>query len=103
MNTAKTSCRLHTLEDPHGTYSLFNAARILFQVIIQVPVGPMAYGFSQLGFAGSRIRIVAVGGDSLRDTTRDCACRAEERFRRCLVPGLTEEDIDQLPSRSIAR
>jgi hypothetical protein len=67
-----------------------------FHMIIQVAVGPMAHGLPQLGFDGPWISIVAIGGDTLRDTPRDCARRTEEGFRRCRVALLIQQDIHQV-------
>ena len=52
---------------------------------------------SQLRFDGSGIGIMAISGDPRWDTTGDGARGPEKSFRRCLVPLLTEQDIDQVP------
>ena len=57
----------------------------------------MAHLFPQLGFDGAGIGVVSITGDPLRDTTSDCARGPKEGFRCCLVPLLTEQNIDQIP------
>jgi len=46
MRPAKAYGRLHTLEAPHRLDPLFDSSMILFQMIVQVTVGAMAYGLS---------------------------------------------------------
>jgi hypothetical protein len=79
--------------------------KTLFRItsIIQVAIGSMIHLFSQLCFDCAGISVMPVGSHPGRNTAGDCARGAEEGFRRCLVPGLTQQDIDQVPVRSMAR
>ncbi len=70
---------------------------ILFQMIIQVTVGAMAYLFPQLGFNGLGIGIMAIAGDPIWDTAGDRACGPKECFCCRAVALLTQLDIDQVP------
>jgi hypothetical protein len=63
---------------------------ILLQMIVQVTIGAMAHRFPELGFDGAGISVVAITGDSLRDTTRDGARRPEKGCRRGLVTRLVQ-------------
>ena len=69
---------------------------VLFQMIIQIPVRAMAYLFPEHGCDGAGIGGMSITGDSLRDTTGDCARRPEERFCRGLVALLTEPNVDEI-------
>src|SRR5918992_267035 len=66
-------------------------------MIIQVAVRAMTYLCPQLGCDRARIGVMSVTSNPRRDTTGDGACRAEEGFRRRLVPLLTEQNIHQIP------
>ncbi len=70
---------------------------VLLQVIIHIPVRAMAHSFPQDSFEGTGIGVVAITGNSLRDTTGDGAGGAKEGFCRCLIPLLTEQDIHEVP------
>jgi hypothetical protein len=70
---------------------------VLLQMIIQVTVRPMTYSFPQSCLDRSPIGVVAIRSDLLRNTTGDNSRRAKEGFRRCLVPLLAQEDIDEIP------
>src|SRR5262245_47158575 len=96
MHPAKPLRRLDTLKAAHGTYTLINASMVLLQLISQVAVGAMAYPLPQFGFDGSWIGVMASGGHPLGDTVSDGARGAKEFFRRCLVPCLTQQDIDEV-------
>lgn len=76
---------------------------VRLQMVVQVTVRATAHLFPYLGFDGSRISAVAIGGDPRWDTTGDGVGRAKEGLRRRYVALLTEQDIHQVPSRSMAR
>src|SRR5262245_25974043 len=97
MHSAKALGRLHTLEAPHRLDPLFDASMVLLQMVVQVEVGAMAHLFSERGFDGTGTGVVSVTGDPLRDPTGDGARGPEKSFRRCLVPLLAQQDIDQIP------
>ena len=96
MHAAKAFRRLHTLKAPHRLDSLLDASRVLFQMIIQIPVRAMTYLVPEHGYDGAGIDGMSVTSDSLRDTPGDCARRPEERFCRGLVALLTEPHVDEI-------
>jgi hypothetical protein len=65
-------------------------------VIIQVTVRAMAHFFSQLSFDGPLISIMPIAGDPLRNTVGDSPGGRKERFRRCPIALLAQQDIDEI-------
>jgi hypothetical protein len=97
MDPAKTLRRFNTLKPTHGACTLFDAAMVLLQMVVQVTVGAMAHGFPQLRLDSLGIGVMTVTGDTRWDTAGNGACGPEEGFRCRAVAPLTQQDIDQVP------
>jgi hypothetical protein len=83
-------------EPIHGTVALFNAPMVLLHMIIQVAVRPMRHPVPEDIPNGTRVGIMAVGGDAVRHHPGHCPRRAEEGLCRCRVACVTEAHIHQV-------
>jgi hypothetical protein len=86
MHPAKPFRRREILKSAHRMRALFTTSMVLLQVVVQIAVGLMAYGFPQLGFDRAGIGIMPVGRYALRNTAGDYTGGPKERFRRGSVP-----------------
>ena len=68
MHPAKPFRRLDTLKSAYRMRALFTTSMVLLQVVVQIAVGLMAYGFPQHGFDRAGIGIMPIGRYALRNT-----------------------------------
>jgi hypothetical protein len=95
MSPAKAIRRGGVSKSPHRAISAFDPTMILFDPIVEIPVGPVLHAATQDRLDGARVAVMPVRGHSRRGHAGDRSGGTEERVRRRHVTLLGETHVHQ--------
>jgi hypothetical protein len=95
VTSTEASGGLWTLEASHRSVSSFDAAMVLLDLIVQVPVGPVFNSRAQFGPYRTRVTVMTVRRDTRWNDAGHSFGRSKERLRRGHVARLAQPNVDQ--------